>query len=150
MLNINVKRGSETKTLAEGMIPTKFKRFLVKKHKRLNILSSEAKVVAAVTRCLAKHSKSTGNTYYINGEEMYCPSITVTEGGPPKQGKLRMDSYAAKGRFKIGKFEGERLRFGVMEFNVRFRDGEDEMGLPDLVIEEVNMKELRRDAPLSG
>lgn len=53
------------------------------------------------------------------------------------------DVHRASGRFTIGKI-GENLTRGVMEFDIKFRDSKDEMGLPDLVIESAKMEELQK------
>jgi hypothetical protein len=150
MLSIKVKRNKNGPQLEPGMIPTRFKQFVIRKKRRLNTLTPEAKVVAALTKCLAMQGSNDKNSYYIAGEEMFCPEITETEGAPKKPGGEPLRSYAAKGRFKIGKVNGEHLRYGVMEFRIKFRDGENEMGLPDIIIESADMNELSRNASLRG
>lgn len=150
MLSIKVKRGQDNSRLEEGMIPARFRQFVLKKERRLNNLSPEAKVVAALTKCLAMQGQSDGKNYYVAGDQIYCPIVDVTEGSPKKPGGMILNSYSAQGRFKIGKSHGDRLGYGIMEFRLKFRDGEDEMGLPDIVIEEADMSELPRNAPLRG
>jgi hypothetical protein len=136
--------------LEPGMIPTKFKRYIVKEEKKLNELSPEAKVVAAITKCLAIQGTKDGSNYYVAGDRLYCPDINVTSGRATGKSTDQRSSYAASGRFKIGKFVQDALSFGVMAFRLRFRDSEDEMGLPDLTIEEADMNELPRSTPLAS
>ena len=150
MLNINVKRNRNGPQLEQGMIPTRFKQYVVRKKRSLNTLDAPAKIVAAITKCLALQGKGDQKNYYVAGDEMFCPEITQTEGAPKKPGGEPQRSYSARGRFKIGKIDGDRLRYGMMEFNIKFRDGENEMGLPDIIIEKADMNELPRNAPIRG
>ena len=150
MLNIKVKRDKNGPQLEAGMIPTRFKQYVVKKERKLNKLNASAKVVAAITKCLAMQGSGDKKNYYIAGDQMYCPEITETEGAPKKVGGEPQKSYSARGRFKIGKIDGDKLRYSVMEFDLQFRDGENEMGLPDIIIEKADMKELPRNATLRG
>lgn len=150
MLNFKVKRGTPGPTMQPGMIPSKFRQFVVKKEKRLNNLTPEAKVVAALTKCLSIQGGKDKMSYYVSGDSIFCPEITMTEGAPKKPGGPPQNSYSARGRFKIGKSNGSNLTTGVMEFRIKFRDGQDSMGLPDIVIEEADMNELPRSAPLSA
>lgn len=122
-------------------IPTRFKQYVHRKGKRrgkLNLLTPRSKVIAALTKALAIQGKRDGQNYYIHGDEVYCPSLTAT-------GEDGQMSIRASGRFTIGKI-GENLTRGIMEFDIKFRDSKDEMGLPDLVIESANMEELPRSS----
>lgn len=120
-------------------IPTRFKRYVHRKGKRkgkLNQLTPRAKVIAALTKALAIQGKRDRQNYYVHGNSIYCPDIKSTGD----DGKM---SVSASGRFTMGKV-GENLTLGVMEFEIKFRDASDEMGLPDLVIESAKMQELPR------
>jgi hypothetical protein len=143
-MKFEIRKGDDKITEPE-MIPTRFKQFVHKKGKRrgkLNQLSPKAKVVAALSKALAIQGKRDKQNYYVDGDKIWCPDITAT-GDDEKQ------SIKAKGRFRIGKI-GETLTFGIMSFNITFRDAKDGMGLPDLVIESATMTELDKSAPLKG
>lgn len=145
-MRINYKRTAQKEPT--GMIPTKFKQTIDRKKRRLRDISPEAKVVAALTKCLAVQSKKDKINYYVAGEELYCPDVRVTEGGPTKRGKPPQRSYAAKGRFKMGRASDDGASFTTIQFDIRFRDSADKMGLPDLTIESADMTELGRGTPL--
>lgn len=124
-------------------IPTKFKRYVHRKGKRrgkLNELSSSQKLIAALTKALAIQGKRDRQNYYIHGDSVYCKSVTATG----EDGKM---SVSASGRFTIGKV-GDNLTRGTMEFDIKFRDSKDEMGLPDLIIESASMEELPRGSTI--
>jgi len=140
VFSLKFKKGDKP-SVDKSIVPTRFKRHPVGRTGKLNELTPEQKVVAALTKCLAAHGASSGNNYYLSGEEMCCREMSVT-GDPGKS------SYVARGRFKIGKLEDGVLRHGVASFDIQFRDSEDELGLPDLTIERVDMTELPRNSPL--
>lgn len=143
-MKFEIKKGDE-QTAEPGMLPTRFKQYVHRKGKRrgkLNKLTPEAKVIAALSKALAIQGKRDKMNYYVDGDKIWCPDITTT-GEDGKQ------SIKAKGRFRIGKV-GEGLTFGMMSFNIQFRDSKDEMGLPDLVIESASMTELAKNTPLQG
>lgn len=147
-MKISYKR-SDDKKPANGMIPTKFKQIINKKTRTLRDISPEAKVVAALTKCLAVQTGSDKDmNYYVAGDSLYCPTVNVTSGGPTEKGKTPQRSYAAKGRFKMGRASTNGASFVVIQFDIRFRDSIDTMGLPDLTIESVEMNELKRGTPL--
>jgi hypothetical protein len=148
MLRFKFKKGDKLKD--PEMIKAKFKRYVDKKKKALNELSSEAKVVAAITKALAMQGEGDKANYYIASEELWCPRLEVTPGNINSKTKQRLNSYRARGRFKVGKLINEELSMGVIDFNISFRDSEDEMGLPDLVIEEASMDELSKSTPVRG
>lgn len=142
-MKIEIKRGQDKQD--PELIPTRFKQFVHRKGKKrgnLNTLSKEAKVIAALTIALAIQGKRDKKNYYVAGDTIWCPEITET-------GKTGNCSYKATGRFKIGKV-GESLTFGIMQFSIKFRDSKDEMGLPDLTIEEASIHELNKATPLHG
>lgn len=152
MISIDIRKGksvtaAKANEIPTGMIPTRFKRHIVKSEMKLNDLSPEEKVVAVLTKCLAIQGSKDNANYYVSGKEMYCPEVLVTGSGKNVHGPTA--SYSASGRFKAGKAEGDHLRYAVMEFSVRFRDGLDELGLPDLAIEEVTINELPKGSPLN-
>ena len=146
-MNFHYKRGQKKEE--GGMISTRFKQFIDRKRKKMNVITPQGKVVAALNKCLALQGQQDGNQYYVAGEELYCPNIAVSEGRRVP-GKERKDSYAASGRFKLGRITKDGVSFAVLGFNVKFRDDTDEMGLPDIVIEEADMSELDRNTPLKG
>ena len=148
-MKVNYRRSKE-KQPDDGMIPTKFKQIIDKRTKRIRDVSPQAKVVAALTKCLSVQTRSDKINYYVAGDTLYCPNIKVAEGGPTKKGEIPQRSYAAKGRFKMGRATDNGASFVVIQFDVRFRDSVDEMGLPDLTIESADMKELKRGTPLDG
>lgn len=142
-MRIEIGKGENQKD--STLIPTRFKQFVERKGRgrgELNQLSTESKVIAALNKALAIQSRKDGSNYYVAGDVIWCPDIVVTG----QQGK---QSFKATGRFKIGK-AGENLTFGMMQFAIKFRDSKDEMGLPDLSIEEASVKELAKNAPLKG
>lgn len=127
----------------QNLIPTRFKRYVHRKGRRrgeLNTLTPQAKVIAALTKALAIQGKRDSQNYYIHGTEVYCPRISITG----EDGKM---SVSASGRFVIGKI-GENLTRETMEFDIKFRDSKDEMGLPDLVIESAKMGQLPRGSTM--
>lgn len=135
------------------IIKTKFKRYVEKKGKRrgtLNELTSEAKVSAAITKALAIQSGTDKANYYVASDELWCPKLEVTPGTMDPKTRRRMGSYKAQGRFKLGKLFGDDLSTSMIDFRITFRDSSDEMGLPDLVIEEATMNELPKGTPLRG
>ena len=124
-------------------IPTRFKRYAHKKGKRkgrLNSLSPSAKVIAALTKALAIQGKRDRQNYYIHGTDIYCPNLVSTG----EDGKM---SISASGRFTIGKI-GENLTRRTMAFDIKFRDGKDEIGLPDIIIESAKMEELSKGSTI--
>lgn len=142
-MKVEIRRGDEGGK-DPGVIPTRFKRYVHRKGKKrgkLNALTPESKLIAALGKALAIQGKRDKKNYYVEGESIWCPDITVT-GEDGKQ------SVKAKGRFRIGKI-AENLTFGVMDFDIRFRDSKDPMGLPDIVIEHASMEELPKDASLN-
>lgn len=137
-MKFEIHKGDDSKN-DPNAISTRFKRYVHRKGKRkgkLNTLTPRAKVVAALTKALAIQGKRDRQNYYIHGDDIYCPSITATG----EDGKM---SVKASGRFTIGKI-GENLTREIMAFDIKFRDSNDEMGLPDLVIESAKMEELPR------
>lgn len=138
-----------TKKDTGGMIPTRFKTSIDKKKRRPRELDPESKVVAALSKCLTLKSTEDNVQYYIAGDEMYCPSVGVTKSRTDAK-KGDQVSYTAKGRFKAGRVIEGGLSFSMIEFSIKFRDSVDEMNLPDLLIEEADMKELDKNAPLKG
>lgn len=129
------------------MVPTRFRQYVNRRSRRLNEVSPQGKVVAALNKCLAMQGAEDKNNYYVAGNKMYCPTIQSTEA--VRDGK-KVGSYSASGRCQVGRLIDDKLSFTVMSFKLRFRDSEDEMGLPDLVIEEASMDDLGRNAPMRG
>lgn len=140
---INYKRGADT--VSPNLVPTRFKQVVDKKKKKLVEISPSSKVVAALNKMLSKQSAQEGIAYFIVGESIYMASNSVTEGS--KDGKPA-NSYSAKGRAKLGRKTSDGTSFEMAEFTLKFRDGTDDMGLPDLIIEEANIQLLDRSAPL--
>ena len=126
------------------MIPTRFTQSIDKDAGKLNNLSSAAKVVAALSKALSMQGKRDGNNYYIDGDELYCPRIVELEGGGNAP-----DSYQAQGRFLAGCIDGDEVSNLVLEFDIRFEDADDEMGLPDLRVTGATIEALEKSAPLN-
>ena len=130
------------------LIPTRFAYGVDRQKRQMKDLAPPAKVVAALTKCLAKHSQAEGISFFVSGDNIYCPVINVTPGPTPAKGKYPTNSYSAKGRFQLGRAAKDGASYTMIQFDIAFRDGLDDMGLPDLVIEQANMTDLGRSAPL--
>ncbi len=127
------------------MIPTRFSQSIDREAGKLNSLKSGEKVVAAITKALSMQGESDGNNYYIDGDQLYCPSVTVLDTDDEEK-KL----YSASGRVQVGRVQnGSDVSNMMIEFDIRFQDSEDEMGLPDLHITEATLDEIDRTAPLN-
>jgi len=140
MLNFKVNKGSGSSS-SSNEHPSRFKRFVVRKDKKLNELTAEQKVVSAITECLAMQGREDGKNYYIDGNTVTIDKTSVTPSGRRKDGRDAM-SYSSSGSFRIGKIDGEVLRRGAMTFNLSFKDSEDDMGLDALEIVTAEMSEL--------
>ena len=128
-----------------SLIPTRFKQFVDKKKRRLVELSPASKSVAALNKILSKQSVQEGVAYFVAGDYIWLASMNVTRG--TKDGQAS-NSYTAKGRSKLGRKTKDGTSFEMAEFELRFRDSTDEMGLPDLSIDEASVQLLDRTAPL--
>lgn len=126
------------------MIPTRFKQSIDREAGKLNSLTPQAKVVAAISKALAIQGQRDGKSYYLEGDELYCPQVTVLD---TKDEEKKV--FQAAGRCVVGRLQGEDASNFVIEFDIRFADSEDSMGLPDIKITEATMEELDKTAPLN-
>ena len=144
-MQVHIRRRKEPTDPA--IVPTRFKQYVDRRTRKLNEIAPQGKVVAALNKCLAIQGQQDKSNYYIAGEELYCPKLQVNHR---REGKKLVGSYLATGRCRVGRYISDQLSFTMMSFKLKFRDSSDEMGLPDLIIEEADMSDLGREAPLKG